>query len=320
MQRLEFNHNGRISGWICAQCKLYNDILREVCCYCLIEKRDGGLEYVSELTRAQRTGMAIDDKDVELFTKFFNDEARVVNGMDLPTLMAHIEELEKIAFEAKARISKASGEKRARIDKLSKEEREKLINNPELDIANSDSLIRKRAERISKADKMINNFAGLGLPEEVIKSLMSNVKIDETANNGKGSGTPALPPKQQFTFNKPSATNEKKVNDTQESLLADVSGRLIDGLVAISVCEKAKENLANVMIQHAIEPTHKDVVKANEALQAAITKVRKEEDLVEAAKTAGHIANKILGVFKEVIPVPKVEVKEEVKKPFWEWK
>lgn len=117
----------------------------------------------------------------ELHARFFNSETtEVVPDMDLETLSNHIQELEMIAFEAKSRLQAATQNKRERVAKLRLAEREKLISNP--DISGSDALtaVSKRKERLSKADKLKQTLGSLGISTEDLKSIMGNIKIDET--------------------------------------------------------------------------------------------------------------------------------------------
>lgn len=205
--KLAFEHGVTI-GWIC-DCGRYIDILSSYCWDC---KRLRPLEYQKSAFRIfwKRQGncfwdfdfkyeevlfrMPISDDDIEKHSRFFNHELGVVAEMSLEAIVTHIEELEAICFEAKARIGAAKQNQKERIAKLSKADRDKLVTNSGLDISESDSLIRKRVERQSRADKTIDSLAGLGLGADDIKDLMSNVKVKENVikaaskpvGNGKG--------------------------------------------------------------------------------------------------------------------------------------
>lgn len=265
--KLAFEH-GITIGWIC-DCGRYIDILSSYCWDC---KRLRPIEYQKSAFRIfwKRQGncfwdfdfkfeevlfrMPISDDDIEKHSRFFNHELGVVAEMTLEQIVTHIEELEAICFEAKARIGAAKQNQKERIAKLSKADRDKLVTNSGLDISESDSLIRKRVERQSRADKTIDSLAGLGLGADDIKDLMSNVKVKENVikaaskpvGNGKGA-----------TFNAPVAPKIDPIAkpiSTRESLLADITS-----------------NLAND-------------VKEN---------TRPENDVIEAVKTAAHLGRKV---------------------------
>lgn len=122
-----------------------------------------------------------EDQLKELHARFFNNEAtEIVPNMELEQLSAHIQELEMIAFEAKTRLQAATQNKRERVAKLRLAEREKLISNPDISGSDAITAVGKRKERLSKADKLKQTLGALGISTDDMKSIMGNIKIDES--------------------------------------------------------------------------------------------------------------------------------------------
>jgi len=126
--------------------------------------------------------MAIDETRKADFEKFFNHEAIAIADMDYATLVSHIQDLEKIAFEAKARLSAGHGKKRKFEYDMSKDERDRLISQPSLSVSESLQTVAKRADRMTKADKFMESMKKLGLDEEALKAIADHVTPNKTTN------------------------------------------------------------------------------------------------------------------------------------------
>lgn len=112
----------------------------------------------------------------ELFAHFFNDEKGIVGEMDTLTLRAHREELAKIAFEARARLTAVDDEERARKAKARKESGPTGFSTSlTTDDVTSDAInaVKKRAARMSKMDKIKAGLAKLGIDTKDADSIMS---------------------------------------------------------------------------------------------------------------------------------------------------
>lgn len=119
----------------------------------------------------------------ELFAKFYNHERLLVKDMDLAQLREHREELQKISFEAKARLTAADEDIRERKAKTTN--KEWLVTNDreqkgEYDVTQAINVVKKRAERMSKMDKIREQLAKAGIDEETIKTMVGNLEKKAT--------------------------------------------------------------------------------------------------------------------------------------------
>lgn len=107
----------------------------------------------------------------ELFSKLFNHEKSLVKDMDDLTLRSHREELAKIAFEARARLTAADDEEKTR-----KPRKEKgFTRSVKTDDVTSDAInhIVERTKEQKKADKFLEGMAKLGISNDVAATLLS---------------------------------------------------------------------------------------------------------------------------------------------------
>lgn len=119
----------------------------------------------------------------ELFAKFYNHEKVLVKDMDVVQLREHREELQKIAFEAKARLVAADDEARERKAKTSNKEWLVTDAKPDYDVSNAINVVKKRAERMSKMDKLRKQLEAAGIDEATIKEMVGN--LEKKATEGK---------------------------------------------------------------------------------------------------------------------------------------
>ncbi len=111
----------------------------------------------------------------KLFAKLFYHETILVKDMDILTLRAHREELSKIAFEARARLSAADAiEEKLKKEKNGKGPRgfERSLNIDET-ATNAINTIKERQKRLSKQEKIQAGLEKLGISSTDAAKLMS---------------------------------------------------------------------------------------------------------------------------------------------------
>lgn len=118
-----------------------------------------------------------DEKRKELHAKFYNGtrvEVAVMNDLELA---AFIEEMEEVCAKAKPTLRAAVDEQQERYAKLSKEERDNLLSQNARLISGSDTLndVKIRKDKMSKADKTVQQFRDLGLDDATIEALSRNL-------------------------------------------------------------------------------------------------------------------------------------------------
>lgn len=111
----------------------------------------------------------------ELFAKFYNIEKVLVKDMDQNTLREHREELQQIAFEAKARLVAADDENRERKAKTNNKEWLVTDDKQPYDVSAAINVVKVRQARMSKADKMIADLRKINMDEDTIKEMVSNI-------------------------------------------------------------------------------------------------------------------------------------------------
>jgi len=110
----------------------------------------------------------------ELFAQLFNHEKKLVCDMDTLTLRAHREELAKIAFEARARLTAVDDEEQGRRKKDSPGpkgfERSLNVDDTATEAINN---IKERQKRLTKAEKIQASLEKLGISTADAAKLMS---------------------------------------------------------------------------------------------------------------------------------------------------
>jgi hypothetical protein len=109
----------------------------------------------------------------ELFSQLFNHEKILVKDMEILELRAHREELAKIAFEARARLTAVDDEERGR-KKSEREVRgfERSLNTDEA-TTNAINAIKDRQKRMTKMEKIQAGLEKLGISTSDATKLMS---------------------------------------------------------------------------------------------------------------------------------------------------
>lgn len=111
----------------------------------------------------------------EKHSKFFNEEAVLVQPMSDADLDEHIHELEDIAREAKARIMAASEEKRNRAAKKGNKAWRVEPVGPDPTVSDSLNKVKQRSARMGKLDKMRDKLSVLGIPESEIDQMLAKM-------------------------------------------------------------------------------------------------------------------------------------------------
>lgn len=135
----------------------------------------------------------------ELFSKLFNHEKILVQDMDTLTLRAHREELAKIAFEARARLTAVDDveEDRKRLSKKDKLTGFERSLNTDDTTTNAINTIKERQKRLSKADKIKAGLEKLGISSDYTDKIMSARNISEQVNRTQNTTKPTEEKKEE---------------------------------------------------------------------------------------------------------------------------
>lgn len=127
----------------------------------------------------------------ELFKRLFNHEQSLVKDMDTLALRAHIEELSKIAFEARARFTAADDEERERRKEAKSNGKtngfQRSLNTDET-TTNAINAIKERQTKLTKKErvqeglKKLYELAGSDNPSKLAAETASNAKLAEVIN------------------------------------------------------------------------------------------------------------------------------------------
>jgi len=264
-----------INSWTCFQCNLYNDILTVHCKDCSAN-RPLNLSRIASVIKYKRLGLNLTSAEkqmaetdrIELHTKFYNHEKPLYSSMSFEQRRAHRDEIALILLEGRARMNAIDDVDRDENAKRGPKGREWLTSNQNQAELGTDAISQPkiRKDRMSKADKLAEEMAKLGLSKADIDKALGAVASAQSGGSVVTSSTREMK-SASYVF-----TKETTSNNTKESLLSDLATSLTDGI--------------------------------ND---------RPIEHLVEAAVTAGHLANKILGPVIEEVKEFKPEVIQEVK-------
>jgi hypothetical protein len=111
----------------------------------------------------------------QLFSELFNHEKLLVKDMDLLTLRAHREELAKIAFEARARLTAVDDEEKGRKSKSNGNKPTGFSRSVNTDEATTDAInaVKERQKKLTKAEKLQAGLEKLGISATDAAKLMS---------------------------------------------------------------------------------------------------------------------------------------------------
>lgn len=170
-------------AWFCPQCNTNNVNLNLRCVYCYVRNRvitlrikdfepfdeldeiisERRLKKLDKITGFYFTGNETMTPQEELFSKFFNHEKILVSTMNTLELRAHREELVKIAFEARARITADDDEEKNRRPKNDGKPTgfARSVNG---DTATSELIntVKVRQKGLTKKEKLIEGLIKLG--------------------------------------------------------------------------------------------------------------------------------------------------------------
>lgn len=216
-------------AWLC-KCGLINGGTNQ---YCAGSKQNDGKAHIQVSANSPDWVMAvITAKELsmtpqeELFAKFYNHEKVLVKDMDRVQLREHREELQKIAFEAKARLVAADDEARERNAKTSNKEWLVTDTRPDFDVSSAINVVEKRRARMSKMDKLRADLQKANIDEATINEMIGNLERKATDSKLK-----------TITFNKPSV--EVSAIQVRES---DEPKKEFNPLSIGFACSKCKQN------------------------------------------------------------------------------
>lgn len=167
--------------WICPQCENELGELNGWCEYCKVDRgimvynpdkyfiRDIRINYITCEPKASKM-----TPQEELFSKLFNHEKVLVRDMDMLTLRAHREELSKIAFEAKARLTAVDDEEKIRKNKFTDGKPtgfQRSVNTDETTTA-AINTIKERQKKLTKTEKLQAGLEKLGISSADASKLM----------------------------------------------------------------------------------------------------------------------------------------------------
>lgn len=110
----------------------------------------------------------------ELFAKFYNHEKILVKDMDLVLLREHRDELQHIAFEAKARLIAADDETRERKAKSTTAKEWTVTDN--VVVSDAINAVKTRKERMTKMDKLRSQLLSAGIDEATVKEMIAGME------------------------------------------------------------------------------------------------------------------------------------------------
>ena len=122
------------------------------------------------------TGLFIVTPQEELFADFFNNEKILAADMSILELRAHREELSKIAFEARARLTAVDDEERTRKAKAQKEKGptgfSTSLQTDEI-TTNAINRVRERQKKLTKQEKTVEGLVKMGMDRKEAEKLVS---------------------------------------------------------------------------------------------------------------------------------------------------
>ena len=121
------------------------------------------------------------------FATFFNGEKVLVKDMDDLRLKAHIEELQDIAFEARARLSAADDEARERGAKTRAKKGFQTSVASDDFTSNAIHNINERQKKMSKTEKEIERLVDMGMNRKDAENLYKTKTIIAVKEHGAGS-------------------------------------------------------------------------------------------------------------------------------------
>lgn len=158
----------------------------------------------------------------EKFAQFFNAESVLVSAMSEIELVEHIQELEEIAFEAKARLTAAKTKSR---DNSAKKrlggEWSISPTQPDQTVTDTINRVKLRANRMTKLDKMRAKLSALGLEEKEIDSMIN--KMLTQARKDKPAAMPINGDELTKAVTEPKSTSPFNMSPKPSGTIIDLS-------------------------------------------------------------------------------------------------
>lgn len=167
--------------------------IAEITVQCYLATKDSELgEFTLRLIHAKQTNKKVCDKyrigyglfdmtpQEELFKELFSHEKVLVKDMSILELRAHREQLAKIAFEARARLTAVDDEEKERVRAKKRAEGPTGFERSlQIDDVTSNAInnIKTRKDRLTKQDKIRQGMEKLGISDDKIAELMSAGRI-----------------------------------------------------------------------------------------------------------------------------------------------
>lgn len=220
--------------WYCSHCSAELGELNGYCVYCKeannVTIYNPDKYYIREIRIRHICGERSEPMtpQEELFSQLFNHEKLLVKDMDILTLRAHREELSKIAFEARARLTAVDDEDNDRKKKKNVVDGKpsgfsRSVNTDET-TTNAINVIKERQRKLTGKEKMLAGLialyeqSGLSKAEaEAVatkamgaRTILERVKDKASQDIIKGEIIPGPSGVESFTMKKPEEIKENK--------------------------------------------------------------------------------------------------------------
>lgn len=190
-------------NWTCSKCNEENGEYNAYCEYCKYDYDiiiyNPNKYFIREIRIEHITirGLPRMTPQEELFAELFNHEKILVKDMQTLELRAHREELAKIAFEARARLTAVDDEdnNRKKVNSDSKPRGFERSLNTDETTTNAINRIKDRQTRMSKAEKIQAGLEKLGISTADAEAIMSAGVIKARLSNKTSDEAKAIEPK-----------------------------------------------------------------------------------------------------------------------------
>lgn len=190
-----------LKNWECSFCKNTLGFLVLSCVYC---DAYGYRDYVFSPFINERLENPLTPQE-ELYADLFSHEKKLVKDMSVLELRAHREELAKIAFEARARLTAVDDEEKSRKRSENGPTGFKTSVSSDATTQNLINTVKERSGRMSKQEKLIEGLISLGYSR---KDAEAKLSAGELLRKFKDASLPkAEPAKPAEALEKPNFAN-----------------------------------------------------------------------------------------------------------------